>query len=287
MKTSRILILCVVLTVTLFAGQQLQPPPQDVSRLLEKVAAAYSAIADYRITVTRKSNTTSLLSSPGLAERAPNGGGIPLPFNSSETLSRGIHEPVLVSRENDFPLDHDRILLARSGQSVHYEKQAVPAHNTPVVWITNGQTVWHYFPAFNRYSERPSPAWPKVAGPGGGLPGFEWEYVTRFRSIGDMANRARFIKTDIHPDHACHGLSTEIELETGTLDQSPPERLRILEDSHLVCESTIRSSRVHGSFPEHRVITTIWQYNQLSGPVDPALFAFTPPKGSTRAATFQ
>ncbi len=280
-------VLCLLLTFALIAQQQ-QPPNADIASVLQKVAGSYTAISDYVITVTQESyfGPSPIRDDGVIAQTTGGADAMALPphggdhFNYQDTTDPAQSAPFFY----DWPAPAS-MMLARSGRSFHFEG-VVPNNKNKILWITNGQTTWHYGPRLQKYTELPARPWPERAGPGLGLPGLEWQYFTKFRALAGMANRARLVSTHVKSDEACPGPTTEIELQVGTVDQKKTERLRILNSNNLVCESKVeyQTSKNHGQLV---TVTTTWRYDQVSGLINPELFTFNPPKGAKRVASFQ
>jgi hypothetical protein len=133
--------------------------------------------------------------------------------------------------------------------------------------------MWCYRRDLNLYTAAPAEPWPKVLGPGPGLPGVEWKYVAKFIAIAGMADRARLVDDDLPPTHACPGPSISVELPL-TPDGTFVEDLRVLSRTYLPCESIIhrmvRTSRAVSDIDE----TIIWNFHAESP--NPDLFIFSP-----------
>ena len=168
------------------------------------------------------------------------------------------------------------MLLARSGNSFRYEVNSELSGG--MIWIDNGGTTWQYFRDSNKYTEQPSEKWPERADPGPGLPGFEWEFVLKFRDLGGTASRATLVKDNIPPEAECPGASALVEIRIAVGPEPVTERLRIAKDTGLICGSVVnRVRRFRGTRSEYWT-TNFWTYRQLSGPIDASLFRFVPPK---------
>lgn len=229
----------------------------QVYELLQKIAFTYSSIHEYVIVVTHQRT----------------GGKEPIQTDHIADMQRGMA----------FPIERQRLqltsvmLLARSGQAFHYQINWADGSD-PILWITNGQTTWHYRSVLKEYTEFPAEPWPRQAGPGRGLPGIEWKYFTKFRAIAGMVNRAKLRQENIAPNDVCPTKTSivDLQLQSGAADAT--EELHVLTRSGLVCESVVRSRRVWGGHVEYNTDTTTWSYRRISGKVDPKLFVFIPPK---------
>ncbi|MGH9668395.1 MAG: hypothetical protein ACRD9L_28575 [Bryobacteraceae bacterium] len=137
------------------------------------------------------------------------------------------------------------------------------------------------------YIEEPAKPWPAQLGPGPGLPGLEWEFVNKFRTIAGIADRARLIKDDIAPDSVCPGPSALVEIKLSERPEPVTEQLRIEIRTGLVCESKVQRRRFVRVTPAEYTSKTEWIYRKLSGPVDASLFLFVPPQHTKRVERFR
>jgi len=216
----------------------------DVLALFQKVASVYGASSNYVVRVQSS--------------------------NTGKALSAGVGDPRLTQPDL---LAVNSITVARSGKAMRYEiKSGVTGHTT--IWITDGLREWRFRPAQRQYTESPAMAWPVEAGPGPGLPGIDWTYFSKFRALPGVILSASLLRMDT----TCNGPTAVIEIRISQTEDRIIERLSIRTDTGRVCHSEvhrIRSGR-GGIVTEERV--TSWTYEQIGGPVDPALFVFEPPK---------
>lgn len=142
----------------------------DVRDVLERVAAAVRAryLGGYIVQIERHQSAKPHYGTPPGGTARDSG----LPILPAPGRSGGAH---------------DVITLARLGKNLRYYLKNVL--NEPWQWITDGQTVWCYRRDLNLYTKTPAEPWPEVLGPGSGLPGVEWKYVTKFLAIGKTADR--------------------------------------------------------------------------------------------------
>ena len=228
---------------------------QDVSELLAKSAGAYARVHDYVIEVKMTGAGRSLTAGT---------------ITGADFMPGGIV---------------NRVLLARSGNSFRYEVKSELSGG--MIWIDNGETTWQYFRDSNKYTEQPSEKWPERADPGPGLPGFEWEFVLKFRDLGGTASRTTLVKDNIPPEAECPSASALVEIRVAVGAEPVTERLRIAKDSGLICGSVVnRVHRLRGTRNEY-VTTNSWTYRQLSGPIDASLFRFVPPKKARKVQQFR
>lgn len=239
---------------------------QTLSELLQRVATTYAGITDYVInaTSTAVGGPTPVRDDGDVIAQQPSHGG--------GTFGPIVRTPVV-----------DKIVVARSGGAFHYQLKAVLGAYPPSLWITDSHTTWHYSGASNKYTEEPAAPWPAAAGPGRNLPGMEWRYFARLRALGQMADRARLVKTNSPADSVCPGPSTTVELQIADGDDGAAEQLRILNETALVCQSIVRRRNYSGhGRVAYWTITTSWDYKQISGAIEPALFTFIAPSRAKR-----
>ncbi len=154
-------ILTVVLPAALYAQSD------RTTDLLQNVGATYAAVSAYVINVEQTRSGRGLAGAgPGMDVAPPAGHRI-----------------------------LNRILIARSGEMFHYE---ISNPISALTWITNGEKTWTYSPELKEYTERDAESWPTRLGPGPGLPGLDWQYVSKFRALGGMAASAKLLKDDIY-----------------------------------------------------------------------------------------
>ena len=165
------------------------------------------------------------------------------------------------------------ITLARLGDKLRYDLRNPVAERWQ--WITDGRTVWCYRPDLNVYTVNPADPWPKLLGPGPGLPGVEWKYITKFLAIDKMAAQTKFISDDLAPTRACPGPS--IALEIHLPDAPYVEDLRILSRTYLPCETFIHGFKKGVHMTATDIDETInWTFRD--GPPAPDYFVFSPRK---------
>lgn len=178
---------------------------------------------------------------------------------------------------------YDRITMARLGERFRFVFRNKVGGITQ--WTTDGHTLWCYREDLNAYTRTAAPPWPKELGSGPGLPGDEWEYLTKFLAIAGMADHARIVSDDLPPDADCPGPSALVELTLTTGRDAATERLRILTQSHLPCRDTIDQTYTHGlaiSTDRHRTIT--WKFHP--DPPPPGYFTFAPRKHAKKVKRF-
>lgn len=218
----------------------------DVQGILEATAALYNRLGDYVLEVefTREGHALGA-----------SGDGLRNPLNY--------------------------VLLARSGKRVRYEA-GQDRRKPGLIWFTDGVTTWRFSAERNRYTEAAAEAWPAVQGPGNDLPGLEWRYVRKFRTLPDMASRTKLILDGVPADKACAHPSVLLEIDITDNPDRAVERLRIDKETGLPCHSVLRVQRTGGGRASEYVTTTTYRLR----PVDPAgdahLFSFVPPKGARR-----
>ena len=227
----------------------------DIGALLSKSAGAYARVHDYVIEVqmTRAGQSLTAGTTTG-----------------ADFMPRGMV---------------NRVLLARSGNSFRYEVKSELSGG--IVWIDNGETTWQYYRDGNKYTEHPSEKWPERADPGPGLPGFEWEFVLKFRDLGGAASRATLVKDNIPPDAECPSASALVEIRVAAGVEPVTERLRIAKDTGLICGSVVNRVRRFRGTRTEVMTTNSFTYRQLSGPIDAGLFRFVPPKKARKVQDFR
>ncbi len=104
---------------------------------------------------------------------------------------------------NPRKIEASHITLSRLGEKLRYDLKTPLSEHWQ--WITDGHTVWCYRPDLNLYTVNPADPWPKVLGPGPGLPGVEWKYITKFLAIAKMAGQTKRISDDLPPSRTCPG----------------------------------------------------------------------------------
>lgn len=175
------------------------------------------------------------------------------------------------------------ILVVRSGSRFRYE------YHTPVskgVWLTNGETEWHWRQDLREYQETPALPWPKEAGPGPGLPGIDWKYFTKFRALHTALRTATLIDDNVEPDTDCAEPTLLIEIALSETPARVRERLWIGERTGLVCRSSLVRSGVLRGTIQRLERTTVWKYERLEGPIDSTPFEYSPPKGVRKVRDF-
>ena len=220
--------------------------PPDVPDLLQAVSRRYQRLTDYVIEVKRSS------------------------------IAR------IVTADFARPFEM-RYSIARSGSKLHFE---VTQPHPGFVEITDGEQHWQYLPEVNEYRVDPAEPWPAIPGPGPGAPGRDWEYVAKFGAVAGLSSRAKVLNGHVEPDGVCPTATVLVELQVGDSREPRVDRLRIDPSTGLVCQAQITLWRRNGSTLGKQRIDLQWRYLQLSGPVDSALFAFTPPKHARRVKRF-
>lgn len=228
----------------------------EVMELLQKVAASYRAIQVYDIVVQhRQAGGTGPIQTDHIADGA---------FTNPSI----IHEllPPVAS-----------IVIARSGERFRFQS-GDPAWKDPSLWITDGQTTWHYFHGLNKYTEEPAMPWPARPGESGGLPGIEWKYFGRFRVVDSMTDRATLVKENVPASGVCPATTSIVDLRLERLPEAATEELHIMARSGLVCKSIVRKRIERGGRVEYFTDTNRWTYRKVAGDIDPRLFVFVLPK---------
>ncbi|HKD09102.1 MAG TPA: hypothetical protein VKB79_24580 [Bryobacteraceae bacterium] len=188
---------------------------------------------------------------------------------------RGIPLPVASLGKDGFRGD---ITLARLKERFRYELRN--SFGEIWQWTTDGHLTWAYRPDRNVYTQTQAEPWPERLGPGPGLPGTEWKYLTKFLAIGDMSQRATIDRDDIPADKNCAGPSVLMTLSLSDDPDLPSsENLRILTRSYLPCYSVItrREKSPHASL-EDTVESIIWRFRD--GAPESSEISFAPKNGA-------
>jgi hypothetical protein len=242
--------------------------PQTVSSLLQRVESTYRSIGNYEIEVTSKTDPpygdADLLVPPGVGPHA-------------SFLNPELRQPPT-----------KKVLLARSGKAFHFEEESRNEDGKVKrsSWISNGQTAWFYNGKTNRYWEEPSSTVSNDAGRRPGLLGAEWRYLAKFRVLATVGE-AKILSDDVPADATCAGLSTIVSLSLADGRYRATEKLRILNDSGLVCQSIVRNRLPYTSpIAQPEVVTTTWNYIQINGQLARReLFDFVPPSRAKKATS--
>jgi outer membrane lipoprotein-sorting protein len=175
------------------------------------------------------------------------------------------------------------IFLARSGHSVHYE---VIRNHPVLIWISDSKQAWRYRPDLKEYTVEPAPEWIDPPQLEDGLVRMDWEYVSKFRALAGLGDKATLLRAEAPPDSACNGRTALVKIDLSTRQAPKVQFVRIDLDSALICDMREETTRILGGQAAAYTTTTHWSYKQITGPIDPTLFTFTPPKKARQVRKF-
>ena len=219
-----------------------------VVQLLSRVSATYRSLTTYVIEVERSASAHTI--------------GTPAPERSFTTIC----------------------LFTRLGFKIRYDVIQGDPRQT---WVSDGRETWVYRADLNEYTVSPAAEWKDPPPADSSLPRREWDWISRFRALYAVADRATMVELETPSDSTCNGVTVRVNIDLGDRSATNRQQLRIYRDSGLVCESREQVTRAIGGTHALYSTNTHWIYKQITGPVDEQLFTFTPPKRAKLVPKFR